>query len=113
MYNILLNTIIKILNFKRVGNLINMLYHSSTVDSINDILVHGFQKVISWPGNINFLYVNRKTNYLGNFGIGTYAFLDNYKIAEIFMEDELKDSHNKEFKTIQFDFVQYPLELTL
>lgn len=79
-----------------------MLYHSSTADAIDNILNNGFQKITPWPGNINFLFSHEKVNYLGNFGIGTYAFLDNPKLSEFFIEKEMSFNPNKKIKTVQF-----------
>lgn len=80
-----------------------MLYHSSTPEAIDNILKNGFQKIENWPGSLNFLYSSKKVNYLGNFGIGTYAFLNNPQLSNFFIKKELKSSSNKEYKTIEFN----------
>lgn len=84
-----------------------MLYHSSTADAIDNILDNGFTELNSWPRNINFLFSDKKVKYLGNFGIGTYAFLNNPKLSELFIKKELRNASDKHFKTIEFELKKY------
>lgn len=84
-----------------------MLYHSSTADAIDNILDNGFTELNSWPRNINFLFSDKKVKYLGNFGIGTYAFLNNPKLSEFFIKKELRNASDKHFKTIEFELKKY------
>lgn len=93
----------------RVGNL-EKLYHSSTAKAINDIQKNGFKKVTPWPRNLNFLTSKKKTNYLGNFGIGTYAFLNNPELSVLFIMDELQYSHNQDYGTIEFELKKNIIE---
>lgn len=79
------------------------LYHSSTAEAINNIKKNGFKRVTPWPRNLNFLNSKTKANYLGNFGIGTYAFLNNPKLSVDFIKDELRYSHNRDYGTIEFE----------
>ena len=85
-----------------------MLYHSSTADAIDNILDNGFTELNSWPRNINFLFSDKKVKYLGNFGIGTYAFLNNPKLSEFFIKKELR---NASVKTIEFEIKKYIEEM--
>lgn len=80
-----------------------MLYHSSTADAIDNILDNGFTELNSWPRNINFLFSDKKVKYLGNFGMGTYAFWNNPKLSKFFIKKELRNTSDKHFKTIEFE----------
>lgn len=86
------------------------LYHSSTLKAINDIQRNGFKKVTPWPRNLNFLTSQKKTDYLGNFGIGTYAFLNNPELSVFFIKDELRHSYNQEYGTIEFELKKNIIE---
>ena len=86
------------------------LYHSSTLKAINDIQRNGFKKVTPWPRNLKFLTSQKKTDYLGNFGIGTYAFLNNPELSVLFIKDELRHSYNQEYGTIEFELKKNIIE---
>lgn len=77
-----------------------MLYHSSTPEAITKILNEGFRQI--QPVNAAFLFSTRKVDYLGNFGIGTYAYLNNPRLSVFFIKKELRCSSQDKFKTLEF-----------
>jgi hypothetical protein len=75
-----------------------MLYHSSTTESINNIIENGLSKIKN--PNFNQIINGNATYHLGSFGIGFYGFLDNKELSIGFISRELKDV---EYATIQFN----------